>query len=492
MRLSNATLFALGRDASGTAIVPAYDRSKLMPGIVHLGLGAFHRAHQAVYTDHAVRAGDYRWGIVGVSLRRPDTSEALAPQDHLYSVCVRDGNTESIQIIGALIASLVAPQAPLAVLDAMADPRCHIVSLTITEKGYCRDPASGVLQREHPDIAHDLSEGALPRSAIGFVARALMLRRAAGLAPFTVISCDNLPSNGDTMRALTLAFAREIDGSLADWIDRHGAFPNTMVDRIVPLTTTADRLRISTQLGADDAWPVIAESFSQWVIENKFAGPRPDWQSAGATLVDTARPYEHAKLRMLNGTHSALAYLGSLIGYNTVAEAIAAPALLSFVESMLADEIESTLSLPGLPVYRAELLARFHNAALGHSLQQIAADGSQKLPQRWLESIRERLRKGMPVKRLAFALAGWIAYLGGRDETGRTYAISDPLAERLSDAIRTAPDADAVDVVGVVSTLFEIDAIFGSDLRAQREFIELVARHLENIRELGVVKAMSA
>ena len=211
MRLSNDGLASLAARAASEVVVPSYDRARLAPGIVHLGLGAFHRAHQAVYTEHTLRAGDHRWGIVGVSLRRADTSEALAPQDHLYAVDVRDGTADSFQVVGALIASLVAPQSPAAVLDAMTDPRCHIVSLTITEKGYCHNPASGVLQFDHPDIAHDLREAAAPRSAIGFVVRALALRRAAGWRPFTVLSCDNLPSNGDTMRALTLAFAREAD-----------------------------------------------------------------------------------------------------------------------------------------------------------------------------------------------------------------------------------------------------------------------------------------
>ncbi|MDB5834000.1 MAG: Mannitol dehydrogenase domain [Caballeronia sp.] len=489
MRLSNAAVASLATRAAGEVVVPAYNRARLAPGIVHLGLGAFHRAHQAVYTEHTLRAGDYRWGIVGVSLRRADTSEALTPQDHLYAVDVRDGTADSFHVVGALITSLVAPQSPAAVLDAMTDPRCHIVSLTITEKGYCRNPASGALQFDHPDIAHDLREAAAPRSAIGFVVRALALRRAAGLRPFTVLSCDNLPSNGDTMRALTLAFAREADTVLADWIEREGAFPNTMVDRIVPLTTDADRMRVAKQLGAKDAWPVMTEPFSQWVIEDRFAGPRPAWERAGATLVDDARPYEQAKLRMLNGAHSALAYLGSLIGFDTVDQAIAAPAVLNFVESMLRDEVEPTLSRPALATYRAELFTRFRNTALDHRLQQIATDGSQKLPQRWLESVRDNLKSGAPTERLAFALAGWIAYLGGQDETGRTYTIADPLAETLTKTVRATSHADAS---AAVRAAFEIESIFGCDLRTQTRFVAQVARHLAAIRAQGVVKAMDA
>jgi fructuronate reductase len=489
MRLSNASVASLAAPAARGIVVPTYDRASLAPGIVHLGLGAFHRAHQAVYTEHTLRAGDHRWGIVGVSLRRADTSEALIAQDHLYTVDVRDGTADSFQVVGALIASLVAPQSPAAVLDAMSDPRCHIVSLTITEKGYCRNPASGALEFDHPDIDHDLREGTAPRSAIGFVVRALALRRAAGLRPLTVMSCDNLPSNGDTMRALTLAFAREADPALADWIEREGAFPNTMVDRIVPLTTDADRTRVAKELGAYDAWPVITEPFSQWVIEDRFAGPRPAWERAGATLVRDARPYEQAKLRMLNGAHSALAYLGSLIGYETVDQAIGAPALLNFVESMLRDEVEPTLSRPALARYRADLFTRFRNTALDHRLQQIATDGSQKLPQRWLESVRANLKSGAPTKCLAFALAGWIVYLGGQDETGRTYVIADPLGDTLAEAVRLTLHADAIDAV---QTLFEIESIFGCDLRAHPRFVAQVAGHLAAIRAEGVVKALDA
>ncbi|WP_144147576.1 mannitol dehydrogenase family protein [Paraburkholderia sp. BCC1884] len=489
MRLNNDSMASLAARAAGEISVPAYRRASLEAGIVHLGLGAFHRAHQAVYTEHVLRAGDHRWGIVGVSLRRADTSQALAPQDNLYTVDVRDGATDSFQVIGALITSLVAPQSPAAVLEAMTDPHCHIVSLTITEKGYCRNPASGTLQFDHPDIAHDLVDAAAPRSAIGFVVRALAQRRAGGLRPFTVLSCDNLPSNGDTMRSLTLAFAREVDVALAGWIEREGAFPNTMVDRIVPFTTDADRLRVAAQLGADDAWPVMTEPFSQWVIEDRFAGPRPAWERAGATLVDDARPYEQAKLRMLNGAHSALAYLGSLIGYDTVDQAIAAPAMLNFVESMLRDEVEPSLSRPALASYRAELFTRFRNAALDHRLHQIATDGSQKLPQRWLESVRANLKSGAPTERLAFALAGWIVYLGGRDETGRAYKIADPLADTLHEAACATSHADAS---AAVQAVFAIESIFGQDLRAQPPFTAQVVRHLDAIRAQGVVKAMDA
>jgi fructuronate reductase len=476
MRLSNNTLAGA---ASRGVLRPQYARSALQPGIVHLGLGAFHRAHQAVYTDSVIAAGDLRWGIVGVSLRSPDTRDALVPQDHLYTVAVRDAHGEELRLIGALVGSLVAPENPQAVLDAMADPRCHIVSLTVTEKGYCHDPASGALNLQHPDIVHDLAHPQAPRSAIGFIVRALALRRAAGSDAFTVQSCDNLPSNGDTTRGLLLAFAQQVDTQLARWIAEYSAFPNSMVDRIVPKTTDEDRAHVTEHLGAEDAWPVMTERFTQWVVEDRFAGPRPRWEDAGATMVRDAKPYEHAKLRMLNGSHSTLAYLGVLLGYETVDEAMADATLSGFIDAMMAEEIEPTLERPGLPAYRAELLERFRNPSLRHKLQQIAMDGSQKLPQRLLGTIRARLADDAPCERLCFAVAGWLHYLGSRNEIA-----SDPLAAELRAA------ASIADTSAALAAALRIEAVFGSDLPADRRFTSNIARHLTALRAHGTVAAM--
>jgi fructuronate reductase len=482
MRLTTNHLASLA--AGGAVEVPCYERGALAPGIVHLGLGAFHRAHQAVYTEAVLAAGDLRWGIVGVSLRHGDTRAALAPQEHLYTVAVRDAGGERLQVIGALMASLVAPDSPAAVLAAMADPRCHVVSLSVTEKGYCHDPASGTLLLQHPDVVHDLAHPDAPRSALGFIVRALALRRAGGLAPFTVLSCDNLPSNGATTRALVLALAQAIEPALASWIEGSGAFPNAMVDRIVPKTTDDDRAHVAALLGADDACPVMTEAFSQWVIEDDFAGPRPAWEDAGATLVRQAAPYEHAKLRMLNGSHSTLAYLGILLGYATVDQAMADPGLAGFVQRMLGEEVEPTLTRPGLAGYRAELLQRFRNPALRHQLHQIAMDGSQKLPQRLLGTIRARLAAGASCDCLCLAVAGWARYLAGRDQHGRNYALSDPLAERLQQAARAA-DANTT-----VAALLAIEAVFGSDLPQQRLFVETLTRQLRRIDSDGLAVAM--
>uniref|UniRef100_UPI00374DDDA9 mannitol dehydrogenase family protein n=1 Tax=Undibacterium sp. TaxID=1914977 RepID=UPI00374DDDA9 len=416
------------------------------------------------------------------SLRQADTRDALAPQDNLYTLAIRSELGERLQVIGALCKSLVAPENPPAVLEAMADARCHIVSLTVTEKGYCYDPASRSLLLDHPDIVHDLAHPAAPRSALGYIVRALAIRMQKNLPPFTVLSCDNLPSNGITTRGLVLAFAEKVDAGLAGWIAQHGAFPNAMVDRIVPKTTDEDRARVAAAFGMQDAWPVMTEAFTQWVVEDKFAGPRPAWEKAGVTIVSDAQPYEHAKLRMLNGSHSSLAYLGILMGHTTVDQAMQDEQLPQFISDMMEQEIAPTLLRPGLDQYREELLQRFRNPALKHQLHQIAMDGSQKLPQRLLGTIRARLEAGLEIQRLCFAVAGWLRYLAGSTDAGDSYALSDPLAASLQAAAR-----DAVDPV---QALLKINAVFGSDLPADARFVTQIRLHYHQMAESGTAMAL--
>ncbi len=341
MRLSNATLGSL----PGYIGRPGYDPSALRAGIVHLGLGAFHRAHQAVYTEAVLRDGDLRWGITAASLRSPAMRDALAPQDGLYTVAVR-GNGEHLSVVGAIKRILVAPEDPSALIAAMAHPATEIVSLTVTEKAYCHDPATGTLDEAHPDILHDLAHPEAPRSALGFLAAGLARRRADGLRPFTVLCCDNLPANGRTVHRLLSRYAALLDRArergLAAFIAAEVACPDTMVDRIVPATTDADRGAISSALGMDDAWPVVTEPFSQWVVQDRFSLNRPAWEAAGVTLVDDVAPYEAMKLRMLNASHSALAYLGYLAGAETVADAMALPGLAEFAGRVM-DEAVPTL-----------------------------------------------------------------------------------------------------------------------------------------------------
>jgi fructuronate reductase len=371
-------------------------------GIVHLGLGAFARAHLAEYTQDANSLGE-SWGITGISLQRPDMRDALKLQDGLYTLAVRAPDGPRCRIIDTVRDVLVAPENRAAVIARLADPATRIVSLTVTEKGYCHDPATGQLRLDHPDIIHDLENPRAPRSAIGFLVAGLAARRDAGLPPYTVMSCDNLPANGHVLRGLVLSFAALRDAELAAWIASGGAFPCTMVDRIVPATTALDIAETENALGLHDAAPVMAEPFRQWVIEDRFVTGRPAWEKAGAQLVADVGPFEFMKLRMLNGAHSTLAYLGYLAGYETVAEASADPVLARMLEELWARIIPTVPVPPGvdLVVYAAALLQRFRNPAIRHRTWQIAMDGSQKLPQRLLGTIRDRLARGQSIDTLA-------------------------------------------------------------------------------------------
>lgn len=450
---------------------PGYDRAAVKTGVVHLGIGAFHRAHQAVVFDDALRSGDPRWGVLGASLRSPGVRDQLNPQDGLYTLVVRDGTDERLRVIGASKGVLVGPEDPAALVAAMADADVHIVTLTVTEKGYRLDPATGELLTDDPDVAADIADLSAPRTAPGFIVAALRKRKAKGLTPFTVISCDNLPHNGRRIRAGVLAMARRIDAGLADWIEAEGAFPQTMIDRIVPATTPDDIARLEDRLGVRDEGMVKAEPFTQWVIEDRFAGERPDFAALGVQLTDAVEPWEDAKLRLLNGAHSAVAYLGALSGYEHVHEAVAVPAFRAYVEALW-DEAETTLNPPpGLDVaaYRQELMARFSNSALMHRTRQIAMDGSQKLPQRLLAGMAERLKTGEGIGSLALGVAAWMKWQSGVTESGETVLVDDPLAERTAELLAEATDDNAR-----VAALLTLSAVFPPELAADERFATAV------------------
>ncbi len=456
---------------SRTAAMPAWTG-----GIVHLGLGAFARAHLALYTEDARAAGGTAdWGILGVSLQRPDQRDLLAPQDCLYTALERGPEGPTTRLVTCLTGILVAPEDPEAVLAAMSAAPTRIVTLTITEKGYCHDPATGRLNLSHPTIAHDLAHPAAPRGAIGFLVEALRRRQAAGLRPFTVLCCDNLPSNGRVVGALVAEFATRRDPALAAWIAAEGRFPCAMVDRIVPATTPADVAEVERLTGASDAAPVVHEPFRQWVIEDRFVdGARPHWEAGGAQFVAEVEPFEHMKLRLLNGAHSALAYLGYLGGHETIAEAMADPAYAGFVERLWRDEIIPVVPPPpqtDLLAYVAALAARFANPAIRHRTWQIAMDGSQKLPQRLLGTIRERLARDLPFPCLALAIAGWIRYVGGTDERGEPIDVRDPLAEKLRAVQADWPE----DPEARVRAVLGLREIFGADLAEAPRFLAAVA-----------------
>ena len=439
----------------------------------------------AVYVDDVLRT-DPSWGIIGASLRRVDTRKALAPQDFLYTLVVRSGSGTTTRVIGSLLDVLDGTAQRAELIAAMADPRIRIVSLTVTEKGYCHDPATGTLDPHHPDIQHDLAHPEAPVSAPGLIVRALDLRRAAGIAPFTVLCCDNLPANGDTTARIVTGFAALRDDGLADYIAAEVAFPSTMVDRIVPATTEAERRLVFETMGVMDDWPVVTEPFTQWVIEDRFPSGRPPLEIAGAQFVTDVRPFELMKLRMLNGSHSLIAYLGYLAGYAYVNEAIAEPGLRALIHEFMTDEVMSTLppDFCDLAAYRDALLERFHNPALLHRTWQIAMDGSQKLPQRLLGTIRDRLARGLLTTRAALGVAAWMRYVTGIDEQGRKIDVRDPLASRLRSISESAGDAPGQ----VVDGLLSVTEVFGSDLPRNQSFRAVLMSHLTSLLQRGALE----
>jgi fructuronate reductase len=480
-RLSAATLARL----PDTVRRPAYDVGAAPIGVVHLGLGAFHRAHQAIYFDDllARRAGAY--GVLGASLRSPAVAAQLVPQDGLYLLrSLADGDA-SLRLVGAVREACFAADDPTALVRRMARPEVHLFTLTVTEKGYCHRPADGTLDLGHPDIAHDLAHPDAPRSAPGLLVAALALRRAQGAPAPNILCCDNLPANGRVLRGLVLALAARTDPALADWIAAHAAFPCTMVDRIVPATTEPDRAAVAAAVGLRDEGLVKAEPFSQWVVEARFAGAPPPLDAVGATVVDDVAPWELAKLRMLNGAHSAIAYLGVLAGLPTVADAMRVPALRRFIERLLADEVAPTLPAgrgPDPVAYRRALLARFANGALQHRTAQIAMDGSQKLPQRLLGTLRDRLAARAPFDRLALAVAAWMRHLEGTDDQGAPIAVDDPLAARLRAALDGAGAAPEARVAALLAQREVFPEALAADPRVRTALTDAFA----SLRRHGV------
>ena len=468
---------------------PAYDPAGVRIGIVHLGLGAFHRAHQAVYTDEVV-AGDSRWGICGVSLKTPRATVALAAQDYLYTVLTKDRDGTTARVIGALREALFLGADRPRLLARFADPAVTVVTVTVTEKGYCHDPATGNLNLAHPDIAHDLAHPDAPVSAPGVLVAGLAARHASGAGAINVVCCDNLPHNGRVVAGIVAAYARHVDPALADWIGANVAFPSTMVDRIVPATTEADVAETERIIGVADAVPVVCEPFGQWVIEDRFLAARPAWETAGAQFVADVAPFETMKLRLLNGSHSTLAYLGFLAGHEFIWEASAAPDLAALVERQMVEEIVPTLAAPpgiDLIAYGRQLMARFRNPALPHRTQQIAMDGSQKLPQRLLNTVRDRLATGASIAHLSLAVAGWIRYASGTDERGHPIAVSDPLAPTFARIVAAA----GADPTRIAAGFLDLAPVFGTDLAGHEAFRAAVTTNVVRLFRDGVHKTLA-
>jgi fructuronate reductase len=469
---------------------PSFAPDSLEPGIVHLGIGAFHRAHQAAYTQEALAVRFGNWGICGVSLRSADTRDRLAPQDHLYTLIERSGEAARATIIGAVRETLFAPADPAAVLARLAAPTTRLVTLTVTEKGYCLDRRTGELDADHPDIRHDLAAAAAPRSAIGHLVRGLAQRRAGEGGPLTLLSCDNLPANGRALERAVGGFASLVDPDLERWIADRVAFPCSMVDRIVPASTAETYGLAASLTGVEDQAAVACEAFRQWVIEDRFAAGRPAWEAVGVELVGDVAPYETMKIRLLNGSHSTIAYLGYLAGYPTVAEAMRDDGLSALVRRLMTDEIAPTLAIPAgvdIAAYMRRLRERFADPGLAHRTWQIAMDGSQKLPQRLLGTIAERLADGRPIPCLALAVAAWMRYVGGCDEAGQPIDVVDPLAARLK-AIAATAGGDAATLVELYGG---VEEIFGTVGR-RPEFRAAVASALATLQQRGARGAVAA
>jgi fructuronate reductase len=469
--------------------LPQYNRATLKPGIVHLGIGAFHRAHQAFYTEAVLNKFGGDWGIIGCSLRSANVREQLAPQNGLYTLVERSGEGEKLQVIGAVQQTLVGPEDPAALVAVMADPAIKIVSLTITEKGYCHDPASGDLNLQHPDILHDLADLNHPKSAIGFLVAALQQRYQAGTKSFTALSCDNLPNNGQVLAKVVFQFAQQVSPELANWIQQNTCFPCTMIDRIVPATTDEDRKEIEARLGMRDEAMVVAEPFTQWVIEDRFSDGRPAWEQVGVQLVDEVHIFEKIKLRLLNGAHSTLAYSGYLSGFNYINEVMNEPAFVNMITTYMAREAGETIVEPeGFDIehYKQQLRDRFFNPALKHRTWQIAMDGSQKLPQRLLETLREQLKSHGHIDIICLAVAAWIRYVSGVDENGGVIEVSDPLAATL----RKLCDDNKGDSLAMVRAVVALPQVFGTDLINEDQFINGTASWLQRFYEQGVLSAI--
>ena len=454
--LSNATLPL----ASSLLEQPVYDREKVKVGVVHFGPGAFHRAHQA-YAFHRLLQQDLRFGVCAASLRSDDLRAALAPQDGLYVLAQRDAEARFLAI-GSLVERLTAPREPDALRRRLAGAGVRVITSTVTEKGYCLK-ANGELDLGHPDIAADLKGDTTPRTLVGWLVQAYSDRRAAKLPAFLAAPCDNLSGNGDKLRGAVITFAAARDLDLSRWIEAEAAFANTMVDSITPATDDKLRALVEAECGLKDAWPVQREAFVQWVVQRTDAVEQPDWGAAGATLTSDVGAFERAKLRLLNGAHSAIAYLGLLAGYDTVSKAVADPNLRRFVEQMWSDEITPGLTAPpglNLASYQSDLLRRFDNPVLSHHLSQIAWDGSQKIPVRLRSSIQDAAIAGRPFRRLALSVAAWMMFVTCRARSGEH--IVDPLAATLEHV----GNSGLQDASSLVAAFLSIDQVFPREIRS--------------------------
>jgi mannitol 2-dehydrogenase len=471
------------RGASEAGLAPSYDRSALSVGIVHFGVGGFHRAHQAMYLDRLMTAGlASDWAICGVGVLEADRRmrEVLEAQGYLYTLVEKHSDaTFEPRVIGSIIDYLYAPDDPEAVIERLADPATRIVSLTVTEGGYSIDDVSGEFDPHTPSVAHDLKSRAVPRSMFGLITEALARRRDQARTPFTIVSCDNLQGNGSLARKAFVAFARLRDPQLGAWVEQEVRFPNSMVDRITPATTDADREEVRVRFGIEDRWPVVCEPFVQWVLEDSFSSGRPQYEQVGVQVVNDVEPYELMKLRLLNACHQGLCYFGRLCGYEFVHEAAQDPLFREFLRGYMDQEATPTLEpVPGVDLddYKDTLIARFSNPEVRDTIARLCAESSDRIPKWLLPVVRIQLARGGEIARSAAIVASWARYAEGVDEHGEPIEVVDRRREQLM-ALAAGQGDDRLAFIANRE-------LFG-DLCEHQRFVEVYLAALDLLHELG-------
>ena len=468
--------------------IPRYDRRQVGQGIAHIGVGGFHRAHQTVYTEDLFhQGGDLRWGYCGLGLLKHDARmrDVLRAQDCLYTLVERGSEGDNARVVGSMVNFLFAPDNREAVLEKMAAPDTKIVSMTITEGGYYVHSGTGQFDAQHPDILHDLAHPHEPDCSFGFLLEALDRRRQRGQAPFTVMSCDNIQGNGDVSRKGLMAFAELRDPSLASWMAKNCAFPNSMVDRITPATTDEHRSLVREKFGIADGWPVMTEVFKQWVIEDHFVQGRAAWENVGAQMTSDVMPYEKMKLRLLNASHQALCYIGMLFALEFAHQTMEDPDIRTLVQRMMDREVTAILpAVPGVDLaeYKKTLIERFANPAIRDQLSRIGIYGSSGMPKFVLPSIQEQLSRGGPIGLLSFTVSCWFRYLHGQDEQGREIVMKDPMAARLRELARSGGKDPG--------PLLAVRDIFSEELANSPRFVSQVKETLGRFHEYGARAAL--
>lgn len=468
--------------------LPLYDRAEITQGIVHIGVGGFHRAHLALYMEKLFNAGKaQQWGICGVGLRADDQriADALSEQDNLYTLYELQEAEDKAQVIGAIGEFILAPKDPQKLIAKLVDANTRIVSLTITEGGYCIDDNTGLFNPLLPEVIADIKDPEHPKTAFGYLALALKLRRDAGIKPFTVMSCDNLPNNGKVTREVLLSFTALIDTQLNEWIAANVSFPCAMVDRITPATSDVHRKQLLDVTGIDDIWPVVCEPFTQWVIEDDFCNGRPPWEEVGAEFTNNVAAFEEMKIGLLNGSHLSMALIGILRGLDFAHQTMQYSALHSFVRSYMDEDVTPKLAAIAnvdFSEYKNTLISRFSNPIICDQLQRIGSDASSKFPKFILPTLQWLLDNNKPIDRVAMIIAAWILYLKGVDEQGRSYAILDPKVAVLQAALAQSGN--------LVGNFLALEEVFGDQLAGNSQVVQAVENQLENISTLGVHGAL--